>query len=223
MIHPYQVEISGICNLFCRYCPSPTLKRKRSMMGRKTWEAVLEICQKSETKKSIRLHHIGEPLLHKNIIEWTQEICAIMPFVILSTNGTLLDRKIIDGLAQAGLHELDISLHIDVDRDIISYAQDKIPLVQVYEREAEYTHDWGMGEYSGPLADGYDCLFKHHDTYVVLWDGRITGCCMESECSTHYTVKDLLCGVEHTFKPLPRCATCQVGPKIWVTGPILKL
>jgi hypothetical protein len=80
-------------------------------------------------------------------------------------------------------------------------------------------HDGGRGSYDGPLVSGDGCVFHAYNTYVVLWDGRITTCCLEHRCMTPYTVDDIL-ESGYCCTSTDRCLTCNVGPKLWETKPI---
>lgn len=101
------VEISNICNLKCSFCPSTTRQPKR--MSIKEFKAVLEKIK--DYTDYIYFHLLGEPLCHPDL-EAFLSLAEDMKFkVIITTNGTLLN-KCKDILLHSNSHyKTVISLH----------------------------------------------------------------------------------------------------------------
>ncbi len=101
------VEISNICNLKCSFCPGTTRSPKR--MNTDEFKIVLE--QIKDYTDYIYFHLLGEPLCHPNLENFLQ-IAEEMNFkVIITTNGTLLNKckKIL--LNSSSHYKTVISLH----------------------------------------------------------------------------------------------------------------
>ncbi|MBR2455079.1 MAG: SPASM domain-containing protein [Clostridia bacterium] len=83
------VEISNICNLSCSFCPGTTRKPKR--MNTQEFEIVLNKIK--PYTDYIYFHLLGEPLCHPDLEKFLQ-IADKMNFkVIITTNGTLLNKN----------------------------------------------------------------------------------------------------------------------------------
>lgn len=115
------IEIRPItgCNLNCIYCsvdegvPS---KRQMDFVVEKDY-LVSELKKVIEYKKcsdiDIHINSQGEPLLYADIVSLVGDIKQIKDVKVISvdTNGTLLTKKLIDELSQAGLSRINLSLN----------------------------------------------------------------------------------------------------------------
>ncbi len=105
------IEITNICNMSCSFCPKTN--RKKEFMTLNTFREILEKI-KGHTDY-IYLHVKGEPFLHSQLIDFIElaEIFGIN--VNLTSNGTLLNEKILDLKA---LRQINISLHSFEENDL---------------------------------------------------------------------------------------------------------
>ncbi len=101
------VEITNVCNLDCSFCKG-TDRKKQFMSADKFYAAAKKL---TKVTKYIYLHVLGEPTLHPEL-EKILEICKDLDLkVIITTNGTLVN-KVSDILLQSkALHKVNISLH----------------------------------------------------------------------------------------------------------------
>jgi uncharacterized protein len=108
------LDVSGHCNLACRYCAEAASQpRRRPAMDETVLDRAVERLFAEEgtrNTKSIRLGS-GEPLLAKNLLQRLAERLAAArqaglktPEVFLTTNGTLLDAETRDWLVATGWH-----------------------------------------------------------------------------------------------------------------------
>lgn len=107
----YVIEPTNICNFKCGICPHSIEweKREQGMMEMSLFRHILD--QISDTAKVIQLYWMGEPLLHKNIIQMislAKEQSNAK--VIISTNGSMLTPDLSDNLIRSGLDELVVSV-----------------------------------------------------------------------------------------------------------------
>lgn len=118
---PYLVQIFPVygCNFKCNYCIHSTKKDTRGYVSnaaimdlglyKKCIDDLVEFPQKV---KMLRFAGTGEPLLHKNIVEmiaYANEK-GVTDNIDIVTNGTLLTQSMADGLINAGLTKLRISI-----------------------------------------------------------------------------------------------------------------
>lgn len=114
------LEISNICNLSCRFCPG-TRRPKKAM----TEEELSVLLPKLRPYTDFLYFHLmGEPLLHSKL-ERFLEMAENYGFkVILTTNGTLLQKQQEMLLRSPALHKINISLHAFEANDLtVPFAQ----------------------------------------------------------------------------------------------------
>lgn len=101
------VEISNVCNLKCSFCPGTTRKPKR--MNIEEFEIVLNKIK--PYTDYVYFHLLGEPLFHPQLNEFLN-IAEEKEFkVIITTNGTLLNRNKDILLNSKSHYKTVISLH----------------------------------------------------------------------------------------------------------------
>ena len=101
------VEISNICNLSCSFCPGTTRKPRR--MSTEEFKTVLD--KTKPYTDYIYFHLLGEPLCHPDLAEFLK-ISDEMGFkVIITTNGTLLNKNEDVLLSSKSHYKTVISLH----------------------------------------------------------------------------------------------------------------
>ena len=111
------VDLTEICNLACIHCPHPVFKQSEYYSGKSlrpelNQKLVDEVATASNgSTQYIRYTGEGEPLIHPQSIpmmRYAKEHSGVT--VTLTTNGTLLDERRIDGLIEARLDVIDISI-----------------------------------------------------------------------------------------------------------------
>jgi len=115
------IEIRPItsCNLNCIFCSVD-----EGLNSRKKVDFVVEkdylvnefkklVDFKQEDYIDAHINAQGEPLLYANIVELVADIAKIpqVKSISIDTNGTLLNKQLIDELAAAGLTRINLSLH----------------------------------------------------------------------------------------------------------------
>ena len=118
---PYVVQIFPVyaCNFKCGYCIFSVDKSERGFISDKNLMDfdLYEKCVEDMTRfpqqiKVLRFVGIGEPLLHKRIVDMVASTVnrKISQKTEIVTNGVLLDKPMVDGLVAAGLSRLVISI-----------------------------------------------------------------------------------------------------------------
>ena len=101
------LEISNLCNLSCAFCPG-TRRQKRAMTEAEFAALLPKLRPYADF---LYFHLMGEPLLHP-LLERFLELAGEHGFkVILTTNGTLLQKQQHVLLKAPALHKVNISLH----------------------------------------------------------------------------------------------------------------
>lgn len=115
------IEPANFCQLHCPECPVGNSQIRSAETGenyahheRKSvmeWQDYLAILGKiSPVIHTLILHWQGEPLLNKNIAEMVRAAKAEGLYVMLSTNGQLLNEELARSLYDAGLDRIVISI-----------------------------------------------------------------------------------------------------------------
>lgn len=108
------LDVSGQCNLACRYCAEASTQPRRKAMPEETLLAAWQFLFPDGRQRpgcSIRLGS-GEPLLAAHLLRRLAELVSASPTapgeappeVFLTTNGSLIDRKTEDWLVDSGWH-----------------------------------------------------------------------------------------------------------------------
>ena len=101
------LEIGNICNLQCSFCPGT--RREPRMLSPEEFHILAEKLR--GYTEYLYFHLMGEPLLHPDLGRFLTLAGERGFRVILTTNGTLLDRAAPVLLAAPALHKLNLSLH----------------------------------------------------------------------------------------------------------------
>lgn len=101
------IEISNICNLKCSFCPGTNRKPKK--MNTDEFRTVLEKIK--DYTDYIYFHLLGEPLCHPQLEEFLKLAESMQFKVIITTNGTLLNKNKEILLNSKSHYKTVISLH----------------------------------------------------------------------------------------------------------------
>src|SRR5712692_4273489 len=102
------IEVTNRCNSLCETCPRTFVTREP--LGDITWENFVRVVDSNPVLDRAVLHGIGEPLMHKELIQMIAYLKARNVYVLFNTNAVLLNRAMQERLIASGLDELRISL-----------------------------------------------------------------------------------------------------------------
>lgn len=99
------IDITTDCNLRCKHCRLEKIRYNMSLTEIET------ICKKLHEyhTKAIFISG-GEPLVRKDIVQVIELVKGYIPVITINTNGTLLNRVLIEQLIDAGVNYFQISL-----------------------------------------------------------------------------------------------------------------
>jgi radical SAM protein with 4Fe4S-binding SPASM domain len=122
------VEITNACNFKCTWCPDEIMDRHRGFM---TKEKMFGILEEVAAKKPwlgplfpVKLHQMGEPMLHPDLVEIVARAESLGVPIELNTNCGLIREDLVTGLYKAGLTNLILSYQTP---DIASFKTRKAP------------------------------------------------------------------------------------------------
>ena len=108
------LELTNRCNLKCSFCPTGNglMVRPRGHMDPEVFERALSNAGPLEF---VLLFQWGEPLLHPQFAELARRARDHGARTLVTTNGTLLDRRRVDALLDAGLDRVTVSVDGDAE------------------------------------------------------------------------------------------------------------
>lgn len=110
------IEITNICNLNCSFCSKD--KREKREMSLEEFDHVLK--QIDNYTDYLYLHVKGEPLIHSKFEEILNICKKYNKQVNITTNGTLLDKKIDEIVNSKTVRQVNISIHSFMNKNIIN-------------------------------------------------------------------------------------------------------
>ena len=109
-----QIQSISYCNAACIYCPYPETKNElpQGKMEKSVFDRVIQNCIGHSELKFIALVLQNEPLLDNRIVEFAENIRRSLPevLILLTTNGSLLDRDTCHQLLESRLNRIIISI-----------------------------------------------------------------------------------------------------------------
>jgi hypothetical protein len=205
----YAIEISGVCNLGCSYCPYRLKQRARGLMSQKTIYRIMDLIKNGHmlANKPLHLHLFGEPMIHSGFEQIAKEIKAICKDVSFSTNGTKISKRRAASIAKVGFESVTISPHKPVAAEWAYNALKKYGVNVVMHGGPD--HNWA-GQVDNPVLWGTGCEFAYYNKVVVHWDGDVAVCCIsDSKEGVIGTVWDSdIADREH--KAISLCSSCHL-------------
>jgi MoaA/NifB/PqqE/SkfB family radical SAM enzyme len=111
-IRLFHIEVSNTCNFRCDFCPMTVTGRKPLSMPLSVFKRIVDQVSENRLSDCIMLHVLGEPLLYADVISAVRYASARQLKVIITTNGSLLNKDMIEALNDSGLYSMDISLQL---------------------------------------------------------------------------------------------------------------
>ena len=107
------IEITNACNFKCTWCPDDIMERRRGFMKKdRVFRILDEVAQKRGALGPVfpvKLHQMGEPFLHPDLVEIVARAEGQGVPIELNTNCGLITRENIDGLYKAGCTNIILS------------------------------------------------------------------------------------------------------------------
>lgn len=214
------IELSAICNNTCQYCPAPE-QHKHRPVGYMAWEtfercieAVIELADRG-AQKQVNLFGIGEPTLNPlfaDMAEYARRMIPVHVPVHTNTNGKTMTLELAVSIRESGIDHIDITDHNAYDTVKAGRMLSQAGVRYGLSRDAVKSPntwagqvDWFAPEYR------YPCQWINNGECMVMWDGRITTCCLDSRGAG--IVGDIKHGINDIeLKPYSLCAGCHQIP-----------
>ena len=103
------IEPTSRCNLTCQTCIRNTWNESLGDMERETFDRLVGQLKAFKRLESVMFGGFGEPTAHPNILTMIGKVKTLGVRAEMTTNGTLLDEPMLDGLLQNRLDRLWVS------------------------------------------------------------------------------------------------------------------
>ncbi|OGV51859.1 MAG: hypothetical protein A2X49_03565 [Lentisphaerae bacterium GWF2_52_8] len=107
----FYVEPTNHCNNRCVMCVPIEKKRDLGYMPFERWRRIVDSMAKHKLDFPVTMIGRGEPLMHKELVEFVDYASRNGVPCYLITNGTLLTEEKVHGLLKAGIKKIQLSLH----------------------------------------------------------------------------------------------------------------
>jgi MoaA/NifB/PqqE/SkfB family radical SAM enzyme len=108
------LELVSACNIVCRFCPRDDMQRQDARMSEATFDAVERLLPPHAV---IMLSGLGDALLHPQLPAWVERLTRSGRAPCVITNGVRLTPGLQDALIEAGIAQVQVSVH-SLDPDI---------------------------------------------------------------------------------------------------------
>lgn len=183
-------------------------------MSLETFDKCLRLFRMCYNRNTLRLHNFGEVLMHPRLPEMVAAATAAGIEVSFFTNGVGMDRLPFPAaywkrLATAGLRTVDFSSHGLSLEEFRTAVDGLISVGRVFDPREKVLGTWAgqCGLAESPTSE--PCLFARDSAFVVLWDGRVSSCCLDVEGQrSSLWIDDVLCSGAYGFEPMSLCGSC---------------
>lgn len=104
----FDIEVASACNVVCTFCPRHDMVRSRGLMDGDTFEAVLAFLPPGS---EAMLSGLGDALLHPRLPQFVARLVERGVSACVITNGVRLNAQRQDALIEAGVAEVQVSVH----------------------------------------------------------------------------------------------------------------
>lgn len=219
----HQIELSSICDLACRYCPSPVLQRPKVHMTLEHLDAALKHVRyfvERGSQSEVNATGIGESTIHPEFVECVRRIRAAIGKhvrITIPTNGISLTAEMVNAVKLYN-PRFWVSLHQPTRAAAGIHLLKEAGLLENCTMDpAVNPNDWAGAVDLGkalklpqagvlPLQT-IACPWLNYGWAMVMADGRVSTCCLDaSGVGVVGHVEDALGSLK--VKPYSLCTGC---------------
>jgi len=109
LIGTYDLEVTNACNTSCIFCPRDKTGKK-GFIDANTYKKAIQRAQESGVVREIQYAGLGEPLLHRGIVDFVRFSTDQGLDSYITTNASLLKKQLASELIDAGLKGVYLSV-----------------------------------------------------------------------------------------------------------------
>jgi len=161
------------------------------------------------------LHNFGEVLLHPEIEKFISYANQNNVECTFFTNGINVDKKPFDSLfwkklSKFGLKSVNFSSHAISLKEFQKLLNGFIKIGRVFNPRKNKLGTWAGQTGKPEIPITKPCIFERENALVVLWDGRISSCCLDVEgtCDELW-IDEILENKMYKFRRINLCNSCS--------------
>jgi len=108
-ISSYDLEVTNACNTSCIFCPRDKIGKK-GFIDANTYKKAIQRAQESGVVREIQSAGLGEPLLHREIVDFVRFTTDQGLASYITTNASLLNKRLASELIDSGLKGVFLSV-----------------------------------------------------------------------------------------------------------------
>lgn len=114
MLESVDIELSGLCNADCTFCPRGKISREKTLMTPDIFEKLIRGIADihPDGPRQIYFCGLGEPLLNKDLCRLADIVSTMLPDTLVSvvSNGSALTRELCDAILTGGIYIFSCSM-----------------------------------------------------------------------------------------------------------------
>lgn len=183
----HEIEFSSRCNLACKYCPHPKMKRAKADMTEAVFVRTMEHVQflvNRGTQGEVSLTGIGEAILHPRFIEWMRVVRSVIGYsrkLVIATNGVALTRTMAEAMADAHA-EVFVSTHRPEKAgpavELLKAVKCRVGTNTAF---VDAAIDWAGQVDWYVSGKSHACSYLARRWVAIREDGSVNTCCMDAE------------------------------------------
>ena len=182
----HQIEITSQCNLRCKYCVHPKMKREKLHMKLETFKKAIELakhCVAKYGQTELNLCGIGESTMHPQFIEFLAYAREQLPStaLVIASNGVKLKEEQVAAMQKYNLNYF-VSLHRpEVAGPAIELAKKYNVLRGISADPSIAAIDWAGQVDWHTSSPPSQCPWLTNQQVMVTADGNLTSCCLDGD------------------------------------------
>lgn len=180
MFQSIQIQTKQECNLKCEFCPNSYIKQTGHKMTLKLYKKIINELAELNYKGKIGLYLMNEPLMDDRFLTLVKYARSNLKEVELyiSTNGTLLNDKIVNDLRSSGINRIVVSCYT---KEIYEKVENlNVTKLKFYEKDLknQFYNRGGNSEGYGNEVEQKYCKNPFTQMYITS-NGEAVICCAD--------------------------------------------
>ena len=178
-----QIQTIAGCNLKCKFCPNSYLPQTMNLMSKDLYYKIIDELAELGYSKRVSPYLMNESLLDKRLgelISYTRKKLS-KARIMVSTNGTLLTKKVANELIKRGMNDFIVSCYSkEVYKKVINFGMREIEAIAFYTMDlSKKYYNRGGNVRVGPKCPIIKPCFRPMKQMYIDASGKAVICCSD--------------------------------------------